>query len=721
MRWLSGEYTNRHRDWQSTFQRITTRPHRPSPAELPPADPQRVFRLLTQGAPLAGRFISTMPQVLARNRYDNHPAVERHADKVEAKFAKEEAKSFHIHLPRIFIFFIAGLLLSPLQWAVRKGKGRICVDCTNARDPAGSPNSYIPSPSAENADECPPVHYGTAFIRFCVRLWRMRITRPTEDILQHCDDVDSAFRRIIYHPDVAAVFAYVFRKYLMIPVGQVFGSRSAPSYFSLSSDLRAFVATTHDLVDPTSSLEPLAANASIPPLPSDWSPDLYLAPAIADALNLPITLDDQGNFLNATFVDDNGVAAYRPDMRTALHQSVRAAYEIYGFPADDRRLSCLNDEKWDPVVNYLMLYLGFIIDSRAMTVTWPREKRIELANLILVILDSSRHESTPKEIASILGKLRSALTVAPWGFYMSYSIQQALTRALRNSRQRPAWFWQTGKIRLPKAVVKDLRVIVEYLLQESYDHLWTRLIGLMIPRIAYHRLLSDASYGGIGGWSPTFLFQWRVTRDDLARLGFPMRLVSRSNEPIDTDANPGLHINPLEFLAAIINIWLGIILLRREPISRTGHIVDLVSDNTTALSWMQLATHTPDPLIRHLARFTSALLVRGASHHIRFQPQHLAGVLNVEADYLSRLKQGSPPSWESVMSECSQLRTCRICLLPSELLSRLAELLSSTPIEVTYDELTTQLLALEPIFLPVGSIPVDLTSSLHPTFAHPLS
>jgi hypothetical protein len=104
------------------------------------------------------------------------------------------------------------------------------------------------------------------------------------------------------------------------------------------------VATTHDLVDPTSSLQPLAANASIPPVPPDWSPDLYLDPAIADAPNPPITPEDQGNFLNATFVDDNGVAAYRPDMRTALHQSVRAAYEIYGFPANDLCLSCLNDE-----------------------------------------------------------------------------------------------------------------------------------------------------------------------------------------------------------------------------------------------------------------------------------------------------------------------------------------------------------------------------------------
>jgi hypothetical protein len=298
---------------------------------------------------------------------------------------------------------------------------------------------------------------------------------------------------------------------------------------------------------------------------------------------------------------------------------------------------------------------------------------------------------------------------------MLYSLQLALTLALNNSKSRPAWFWRSGKIRIPTSAARDLRQIVAYLLHSQQEHLWTRLIGLMIPRVAQHSLLSDASYGGIGGWSPTLVFQWRVTRDDLARLGFPMRLITQHNESQPSGDNPGLHINPLEFLAVLINLWLGIVLLKLEPFSATGHIVDLISDNTTALSWMKLAATTPDPLLRHLARLASALLVQGATHRIRFQPTHLAGKLNHEADYLSRLKQGSPPSWESVMQECSRLRSCRICLLPSELLLKLAELLSSKPIAGTYDELTIELLALEPTFLPVGSTPKDLTSTLQPS------
>jgi hypothetical protein len=90
--------------------------------------------------------------------YDNHPAINANHANVEAKFVKEEAKSFHIHLPCFLIYFLPGLILAPLQWAIRKGKGRICVDCTNGPKPEGSANTSIPKPSAGNADECPPGH-----------------------------------------------------------------------------------------------------------------------------------------------------------------------------------------------------------------------------------------------------------------------------------------------------------------------------------------------------------------------------------------------------------------------------------------------------------------------------------------------------------------------------------------------------------------------------------
>jgi hypothetical protein len=47
------------------------------------------------------------------------------------------------------------------------------------------------------------------------------------------DNIDAAFRHILYAPDMAVLFAYMFGKFLIIPMGQVFGSHSAPSFSAL--------------------------------------------------------------------------------------------------------------------------------------------------------------------------------------------------------------------------------------------------------------------------------------------------------------------------------------------------------------------------------------------------------------------------------------------------------------------------------------------------------
>ncbi len=178
---------------------------------------------------------------------------------------------------------------------------------------------------------------------------------------------------------MAILFAYIFGPYLIIPVGQVFGSRSAPSFFSLTSDIRADLATTGSLVD-NYDLHHQATNIGIPPPPDPRD----LTPAIADDLNLPLDAAEQENYHNATFVDDNGVCAVRDKIVPALHQSLVAAFILYGWPWQDRRSSCMAEYKWSNIVSYLVLFLGFYINSRTMTVTWPLYKRQALYNDIQI-------------------------------------------------------------------------------------------------------------------------------------------------------------------------------------------------------------------------------------------------------------------------------------------------------------------------------------------------
>jgi hypothetical protein len=161
VRWLSGEYTNRHRNWTKDFHSMVHTEAHPLSLDYP-----RAFRICTKGVPIKGIFTTPSTEILTRDAYNNHPAVNQNSAKVKEKFVKEEEKSFHIHLPRFLIRFIPGLVLTPLQWAMRKGKGRICVDCTNGPNEAGSANTGIPTPyDVANADECPPVFYQHSFAR----------------------------------------------------------------------------------------------------------------------------------------------------------------------------------------------------------------------------------------------------------------------------------------------------------------------------------------------------------------------------------------------------------------------------------------------------------------------------------------------------------------------------------------------------------------------------
>jgi hypothetical protein len=376
LRWLGGEYTNRHRDWDATFDTIEQRRERPPPSDLPPVDLPRGKAIFTEGVPLKGHFICPQGEIARRNKYNNHPAIAENFDAVEEKFAKEEEKSFHVHMPRFIAYFILGLLLNPLQWEWDKGKGRICVDGTggpDGPDTPGSCNTHIPKPSPDNRDECPPVYYCTALMRFLIAIWRYRITHPESDMLLHADDLDSAFRRILYSPEMAILFAYVFGNFLIIPVGQVFGSRLAPSFFSLESDIRADLATTGTLVEhyPT---EQLAKTIILPPPPQVGD----LTPAVADAKNPVLTPEEQANYHNASFVDDNGICATRERIVDALHQSLVAAFILFGWPSQDRRSSCMAADKWEIYANHVVLFLGYYINSRTLLVTWPLYKREQL-------------------------------------------------------------------------------------------------------------------------------------------------------------------------------------------------------------------------------------------------------------------------------------------------------------------------------------------------------
>jgi hypothetical protein len=96
-----------------------------TPDYLAPEHP-RAFCICTEGVPLQGHFTAPALKIPARDTYDNHPAVKANHARVEGKFVKEEAKSFHIHLPRFLIYFLPGLILPPPMGYTKRERQDLC-------------------------------------------------------------------------------------------------------------------------------------------------------------------------------------------------------------------------------------------------------------------------------------------------------------------------------------------------------------------------------------------------------------------------------------------------------------------------------------------------------------------------------------------------------------------------------------------------------------------
>jgi hypothetical protein len=181
-----------------------------------------------------------------------------------------------------------------------------------------------------------------------------------------------------------------------------------------------------------------------------------------------------------------------------------------------------------------------------------------------------------------------------WSIQLQWQLG-ALVKADGAAAVRKQRWWRFRRLPDDTAVRRDLGMLLRSL-PETADvdadpfSFWWRPIGLLIPCKPNVVAYSDASYEGLGGWSPTFAFMWRLTRADLVAARFDMRAIDLTGEDIflyarnRPDNERGLHINVLELLAIVINTWMFLYYFRRSAAPPGGWIVQILADNTSALS-----------------------------------------------------------------------------------------------------------------------------------------
>ena len=343
-----------------------------------------------------------------------------------------------------------------------------------------------------------------------------------------------------------------------------------------------------------------------------------------------------------------------------------------------------------------------------MRIEWPQDKCDSLRKLVTDWLHH-RTARSPIEIATLLGFIRHGAYLCPLGDFLSIRLQLVLSSAIQKAgptclNSKP--WWKRFRIHIPRDVFAGDLTMLHNSLEVSPSStcsIWSRPIALLVEREVTCEILSDAAYSGIGGWSPTLKFMWRITRDELCAAGFDMKKINADGEAARAPTtDDSLHINVLEFVAIIINVWFAITYIRREPEKPGGHIVSVVADNTSALSWFRHASRSHRPAVRNLAFLCHCLIISSqTSDYANFQGKHIPGKTNCEADALSRPELF--PTMGCAIRRFSHLQTCRAFQLPFGLLSTIARAISSTEIGAQFVSETTTLLTLEPVISPLGA------------------
>ena len=522
---------------------------------------------------------------------------------------------------------------------------------------------------------------------------------------------------MLYHPDLAIVFASVFCEFLMIPVGMIFGARNSPAWWCIPAELRAHLGATKDYSD--AGPLPLADSVKLSDPPSEAEIARFVQ-AVPDAIHQGVPDAYQARLNHVMFVDDNVSIEIRQRIRAGIRSAVGSAYDSWGHPDSDRRGSCLQAAKFPASASHELIHLGYLFDSRRMRVEWPADKR---ATLRAIVDDWLGHRiaRTPIEIATVLGLIRHGAFLCPLGAFLSIRLQLTLSTAIiaggpRALSSKP--WWKRHRINIPTDLYASDIAMLALSLQPGAvpagePSVWSRPIALLVQREWTCQVLSDAAYSGIGGWSPTFQFMWRITRAELVAVGFNMKAIGADSEAARIASTDGsLHINVLEFVGIIINIWFTIIYTRRDPTKPGGHVVSVTADNTSALSWFRHASRSHRPTVRNLAFLCQCLIIFSqTSDFTNFEGSHIPGTKNCEADALSRPELF--PTVGCAIERFSQLRTCRAFLLPFGLLSTIASAISSPAIEASFVNRTITLLTLEPISSPVGADGMPLTMGFY--------
>jgi hypothetical protein len=385
-------------------------------------------------------------------------------------------------------------------------------------------------------------------------VYNLRITYPTEEIVQGDDDVQGAFKHLRINPNLVGMHAFLFESVIGFNTSQIFGGETCPLNWEILARSRQQLAqhlfATSDIIARAECYLPSLEFAP-PPSPSEVT---QFASAVRDSKNLGVPIPTHGYGPSPGFfhhVDDNMYATLRGSMARALSASVISLYELLGYPNQLTPDPLSRDKLHTTPYNHLRRLLGKDVDSRRLMVSLPLDKRADTINLLRLWIP--RHHSTILELAQLIGVLENNATLCRWAKADYFNLLNCLRTQLRATyhivvRQvKSAKKYQLVlKVRLPhhleirlvSLIARDVAALlwkthtpismtsnIRVCLQQRYDYLitpsntWEIPIAYLIDREHSYLSTGDASELSMGAFSHDFRF-WRcIDYDPIFWLG----------------------------------------------------------------------------------------------------------------------------------------------------------------------------------------------------------
>ena len=219
MRWLGGTYTGEYRfdqDIVPTLRRLGI-------------DPELIahyIRATTVGCPNHFVAESSRDNFWLYMRRGNHPTVTKFVTEVMNNMEKEHRNRYNLALPIYLARFIPHLFLTPQAMLVKGvDKARLIFDASIRWTMAAIPINRMTSTRFGTELAC---LYGDTMRLVLERIWNLRITFPTKDIVVHANDVKSCFRQLKLHPDVMPAFSIMVADFLFLQTALPFGTDFSP-------------------------------------------------------------------------------------------------------------------------------------------------------------------------------------------------------------------------------------------------------------------------------------------------------------------------------------------------------------------------------------------------------------------------------------------------------------------------------------------------------------